>query len=276
MNSDKLTILISSPESYRDVFNIAADFYAKNWPNCPYQKTYATDFLNMNFYKKKEEQSEYKGFNVLLLPEYKEFVSRTVNALKNIKTKYVMLICDDMFLVKKIKNDDFIKLIDFIEEKDFVYCRLNKSKNIARSKNMIYDNVYQIKYNHPYGRNLQAAIWETDFLKFILSDSSFSALELEENWSKQSLSEKDKIIEKHCYYHNDYFYHAVYKGKWLRGVEKIVKKNKIQYKTNRSKISLKTSFIILIKVVMRNIFSSEARFKIKKYFSKHFDIDSRY
>lgn len=276
MTSNKLTILISSPESYRDVFNISAELFLKNWPDCPYRKMYATDFCPNNILLLSGSRNIYKDFEIFCFPESEELVSRTKNALKNITTKYVMLICDDIFLVKKIKNVDFIGLIDIMDANKIVYCRLMKSRIMVSYKNRISKYIYCLSYNQPYGRNLQVAIWDTNFLKELLSNAPNDAYAIEENWLKDALEKGNNIIPGHCYFHNKYFYHSIYKGRWVRDAERVVKKQKVQFVTKRPKLSIKTSFLNKIKKIMRSLLSTKSRVNLKKKLSNYFDIDTKF
>lgn len=276
MSTNKLTILISSPESYRDVFNISSDLFQKNWPDCPYYKMYATDYIDLNLCTKTNEKFYYKGCELFLFPDAKVAIPRIKTALTFITSKYTMLISDDMFFVKKVDSIQFRNLINFMESKDMVFCKLNKDKSIALSKNLISANIHQIMYDQPYGRNLQVAIWNTNFLKTFLSSVGPNPYEIEENWLKEGLTKKNVKIEGHCYFHNDYLYHSVYKGKWLRNAKRIVKKQKINFVSERPKISIKTTFLNKLKKMMRNLVSAEKRVKIKKRLAKYFDIDTKY
>ncbi|MDY0100459.1 MAG: hypothetical protein RBR94_00520 [Bacilli bacterium] len=276
MNKNMLTILVSSPESYRDVFDISTDLFLKNWPDCPYYKMYATDFINENLLFSSESSKFYKEFEVFCFPKAREYVARTKNALQKITTKYTLLICDDVFLIKKAINSHFISIIEFMNENEMVYCRINNSKTMVCPKNRISKNLYRITYNQPYGRNLQAAIWNTDFLKHFLLQAPEDAYIIEENWLKDALDKGKLEIKNHCYWHNKYFYHSLIKGKWNRGTKRIIKKQRIQFITERPEISIKTSFLSRFKTLIGRLLSTKSRVKLKNKLSKWFDIDTKF
>lgn len=262
-----MSILVSSPSSYRDVFDISADLFIKNWPKCPYAKIYATD--NM-------ESKIYKGFEVISFPDKNDWISRTRSAIKHIDSKYVMVITDDAFLVRNVKNGDFMNLLQFMKEKGYMYCRIYHSSNIKSGRSKIQDRYYNIKYNNPYGRNLFASIWEKTFFEKFLSEAGNDAWHIEEQWLKEAISKQNDIIEKHIYFHNNYFYHSVYKGLWLRNARKIVLNQGVPFLSERKQISIRQNIILSLKSFFGKFLNPTSRLKIKKFLSKFIHFDTKY
>ncbi len=262
-----LTILVSSPESYRDVFDIFADLLNKNWSDCPFPKVYATNHIDTD---------RYKGFQTMLFPEASDWISRTKNALGKITSKYVLIVADDLFFINKVNNFSFSELIDYMEENDSLYCRLYRSASINRKKNSITNNIFKLRYNHAYGRNLLGAIWNKEFFLDFLNETKMNPWEIEEHWLKEALSRKDAFIDKHLYFHNNYFYHAVYKGLWMRDAYKKIVNQKILFRSTRPKLLWSKHISLRVKSFFGNFVSPTARLRIKKALSKFIHFDSKY
>lgn len=265
--SNKLTILISSPDSYRDVFDIFADLFNKNWPDCPFSKKYATNVLNAN---------NYKGFQVLVFPDALDWISRTKSALQNIDSKYVMIIADDLFAIRKIVTTKIIGLIEYMDESEVSYCRIYRSTAINRKKNKLKDDIFQIRYNHPYGRNLLAAIWNKSQFEKFLNEAVENPWQIEERWLKEALTYKSDAIDNYIYFHNDYFFHAVYKGQWMRNARKVVSEQKIPFYSKRRKISFRKAFGLKLKSFLGDKTSPKVRSFIKKILSPFVHFDTKY
>lgn len=271
MNNEKkdLTIVISSPESYRDVFDIFVEFFNKNWPECPYRKVYVTDFI--------KDANAYKGFEVFTFPEEKDWFSRTKQIIKEIDTEFVMIIADDLFIVRHIFKDTFDELLRFMDEKKYVYCRLVRSKHIRKhNKKISSNNIFNIKYSNPYGRNLLGAIWNTEHFADFLANVSCDPWKTEEKWGEEALTKGNLDIASYCYLDNNFFCHAVYKGEWMPKAKRTIKKQGLQFNSRRKTINFKTSLIMFAKDFLRERISYKRRIKLKRKFSKHIHFDTKY
>jgi len=260
-------ILVSSPSSYRDVFEISSKLLLKNWPSCPYKKYYSTDYCSQDYFN---------DFKVLLFPQKKNWVERVIESIKIINEDYVFLLTDDFFLSKKIDGKKFDILLDYMINNNIQYCRLYRNNRFIRKKNNVLNDIYILRYNQSYAISLLGAIWDRKHLLNFLQHSPKNAWELEENVQKNFSKKGSAIIDKHIYFHNDVFYHAVYKGKWMRNAEKVIKKNDLNFNSKREKISPIDSIMIFLKRFFRDLFNPKSRNKVKRFLSKIVNFDSKY
>lgn len=265
--NDNVCLLISSPKSYRDVFEIASELINKNWSDCPYRKVYATDFC---------DEVSFNGFTVFSFSNIDNWIDRVLKVLEYIPEQYIILPTDDLFFKKEIKGNYFNNAINFMKDNNIKYCRLYKNKHFAKKKNKLADDIYQLYYYQAYAISLLGGIWKKESLIELLSSSTTNSYELESNLQKLSLTNNKEKIERCVYFHNDIFYHAIYKGKWSRGVDKVLKKNNIKRSRSREKVTVSKSLANYIKTLFRDAFSPKARYKIKKITSKFIKYDSEY
>lgn len=263
---NKLTIVISSPSSYRDVFEINSQLFDKYWADCIYRKIYSTDFL---------ENQINTSFEILTSNQNDDWISRMRLHLHNVNTKYVFLITDDLFLKSKIENSQIEELIKFMDANDIIYTRLYKNSIFKRKKNYIQKNIYQMKYCQPYAKNLLGGIWERKYLLKVLN-KDLSAYEIEMQWNKESIEFGNENINHHIYYHNDYFFHSVYKGKWVRGAKYFFKKNKLLFISKRGTVSRVDGILIWVKMSLNKFVTPKTRAKLKSWFGNIIQFDSKY
>lgn len=260
-------LLISSPEAYRDVFNISYELISKNWSGCPYRKIYATDFC---------DEYGLNGFTVLSFPTIDNWIERVLKALENIPEEYIILPADDLFFKKKIDDNYFEKVLEFMKDNNSKYCRLFKNNHFAKKRNKLEGNIYQMYYYQSYAINLLGGIWKKDYLIELLSSAGSNPWELESNLQKTSLTYSKQKIKGCIYLHNDIFHHAVYKGRWIRDINKVLIKNDLKVTLTRKKVSILKSFEIFLKDLFRDSISPKARYAIKRLTSKFIKYDSKY
>ncbi len=264
---EKLVILISSPKSYRDVFDINADLFQMNWAGCQFKKYYATDILD-------GEKSEYKGFNVLRLPECLDWVTRTRTALNKIDTEYVFIVGDDTFLVNKISTPEIVSLVDFMAANNCLYCQFDPKAAKKSKKNKLGSRIYQMLYKHPYGRSLHVSIWKKEYLLEIL-DTSSNAWKIEQQWISETTKFGNKKLEGHIFYINNLFFHTVYKGKFVRSTAKALRKSGIEvFEPVRPLLSRSEQLSIDIKAIGRRIVPLRLVHGVKKIFKPFIKFDT--
>lgn len=266
---NKLAILISSPQSYRDIFEINADLFAKNWNDCSFEKIYATDFLN-------NETDEYKGFKVFRLPECSDWVSRTRTALNKIDADFVFIVGDDTFLIKHISSEEIQSLIDYMSLKNLVYCQFDCKPVKKTKKTKLNSRIYEILYKHPYGRSLHVSIWKREYLLDILNTSQ-NAWQIEQHWISETIKFGKKKIPGHIFYLNKYFFHSVYKGRYVRNTKKVLLKSGYHdFKPTRPLLKRRDQMKIGLKRFGRKITPQKLAHLIKKIFKPFIKFDADY
>lgn len=261
-------LLISSPSSYRDAFNISSDLFTKYWKDCPYKKIYATDFL--------EVELDGSDYDIIVTNEKDDWMTRMNFVLDKIQTEYVILLTDDLFIKKKINNQEISKLMNYIYENKILYTRLFKNNNFKKKQNKIESSYFKLKYNQSYARSLLGGIWNKEFLMSTLRSNTENAWSLEEEWNKEGLARNNEYISQHLYFHNDYFFHAIYKGMWFRSVKRFLKTRGIALQSNRKSLSITNTILIIVKKKFRDLLTPKSKYIIKKLLKRFIKIDTKY
>lgn len=144
------------------------------------------------------------------------WVERTIAALPVIKSKYVMLMCDDIILSDNVDNSLIERLLDYIDSHEIRYCNLGPTPKGSKIKS--FPLLRSVNKQIPYAINLQFGIFRKDLFVELLGDGSLSAWDIENSINEQAAvapSEDYKDVVAVSEYILPYI-HGVYKGKWIR------------------------------------------------------------
>lgn len=88
------------------------------------------------------------------LSVYVNLFDRTIKSLEMINEDYIVFLLEDYFLSKSIQNDDFYKIVKFMENNKIIFYRLSSvygcPKNVKRM---------EVRSDIKYAINLQPAVW---------------------------------------------------------------------------------------------------------------------
>lgn len=258
MKNDRLSIVVSSPDSYKDAFAVLLKSFFAFWPDCQYEFILGTN------------TQEYSGIKVVLSNESNDtWKDRMKIILDVVKSKYVLMLTDDNIITKPIKNEEVEMILDDMDKYDLNFCKLNKSPN-ARGKELYKNAVLRrIPLKQPYGKNLQVAIFRTSYLKEIIS-SKLSAYELENRWIVDSSTAKKGYFQD-CVVHKKNFLgtvHGIVAGKWMPTAVWKIKKAGITINSQRKVMPVYQELKLKIIHRVSLLFSSKTRMKIKKILAK--------
>lgn len=244
---DDVSILVVGYDGYIDVWNHFFYLLNKFWPNRP--KTYlATSSL----------VPQYKDVEVIAAGENTEWSMRASNALKRINTPYTILMLEDFFISNYVDDNKVKSCLELVENNNIKFYQIlvqlicqtwEKGKAYNGNK-----HIHIIPAEKKYGINLQAAIWNTDFLKEKIGSGNYNAWNFEMN----QLETKNYNNKKIEYLIDDRnilnITHAVVQSKYLRGA--IRKMEKIDYHIDfneREILSVKDDFKYNFKLFMYSI-----------------------
>lgn len=221
MKNNRLSIYVSSPDSYADVFEVFYKGFIKFWADCPYEFVLTTN------------TQTYKGINCICNNKLGDtWIERTLSAISAIKSKYILLMCDDLIICDNVKNQDVELVLDYMDNHNVKYCRLNP---IQYGDDCECNLLKKVNKKTPYAINLQIAIIRIDFFKEMLGDGSLSAWDLENKYLKESAMAQNENFEDVVTVCKPIipFIHGVYKGKWSKGAVKAIRKRGIEITTKR-------------------------------------------
>jgi hypothetical protein len=167
-----LSILIVGFDGYKDVWDIDIYLLNKYWSNRP--KTYlATSVL----------KPEYNNVEVIATGDGSEWSKKAYNALKVINTKYVLLLLEDFFISSPVNNTLVLDSLQLIKENKIkfyqVLVQLIKSSWEKGAPFQGNKHIKIIPQDKKYPLNLQAAIWDREFLMETIGEGNYNAWQFE-------------------------------------------------------------------------------------------------
>ena len=251
-----ICIYVSSPYSYKDIFDVYYQTYKKFSSSIPL-------VLSTNY------DAKYDGIRIISSGDINDsWVSRSIVALKQIKTKYVLLSCDDMFLLSDLPNNYIYHIVDVMDKFKINFCRLKPRKRgvqVSGEEYLIYE--YQTK---PYAKNLQIGIFNREYLIDALGDGKLSAWDIEAKWLKEAYLAENKPFDDVICVSKPILdvVHAVDKGKLYPSAIKSVKRLGFTINTNREVMSFGREFKQHLQGRMSEILPKNLRHLLKSSLSK--------
>ena len=203
LNKSKLncSIIVSSCDSYEDLWKPFINTFNKNWEDCNLKKYFITEnkeFIDTEFLTIK------CGLN-------KNWTDRLLYTLSTIDDDYIILMLEDFFLRSKINNNKINYFVNYIQKYNLNMIRLIKRPEGYYSNNN-HPELTEIKKNDLFRVSTQATIWNKEVLKNLLEKNE-NIWQFEINGSLRSKSfnnffcvRKDVMTYRH---------HVVERGKWF-------------------------------------------------------------
>ena len=147
----------------------------------------------------------YEGNNFIPLninkPDYtkNDFSNKIIYGLEQIKTKYVLIMCDDMWPDRSLKNI-LPSFLEFMENENADCLRIHEKLHwweyyFESTEKFINDErVLKMKQDSPYLLTHNAAIWNVDYLKSIQFPD-------EDPWQNETLGTERAKFKKNNQYH---------------------------------------------------------------------------
>ena len=195
------SLLVSSCDSYEDLWEPFLNTFKKNWPDCDIEKYFITE--NKKFIK--------NDFTTIKCGLKKNWTDRLYYSLSSIEDDYVILMLEDFFLRSKINNEDIHYFIKYIQKYDLSMIRLIKRPQ-GTCLNTKHPKLTQIHKDDLFRVSTQATIWNKKILKNLLKKNE-NIWEFELNGSVRSKS----LMNFFCVKNNvmTYRHHVVERGKWF-------------------------------------------------------------
>ena len=231
---NNVDVVVVSCDTYSDAWPPFFENFFNNWRKCPLDI-----YLISN--TKRFKHNKVKNINIGKDISWSDNLRK---GLKKIKNKYVLLMIDDLLLNKKISNNYFKEVLQWINNKEPNYARLSISNKPKK-----YDNLFGlINSKDPYKISTMPSIWKKTTLEQLLKKGE-SAWDFEIIGSKRARP----INNFFSVYNNLISYeNAIIKGKWQKSV--IYKFN--IFHTERPIMSSLEQAIYNMKVLRSKFFNS--------------------
>lgn len=237
---NSIAFVVLSCDNYSDLWPMCIHFFEKNWPDCPYEKYFITN------YKSIPESS----FECIKIGKDESWSSNLLRVLSELKTKYEYILIDleDVPLMMKVDQDKLNKITDIFFELDANCLNLT---NIPKETHKFNEYFGLIEKGSIYRSTCEKTLWKISVLEDLLVKGE-NAWEFERFGSVRS----DKYDKFFVVYKNIFITcHTVVKGKWIRsGVKKIQKTGFIPVIQNRKTFSIKEEMFYHFYRFVFNIF----------------------
>ena len=216
---NRLSIYVSSPDSYSDVLEVYLKCFKKYWSDCPYEFILTTNSRN------------YEGATCICNNKPGDtWIERTIAAYSHITSKYILMMCDDILINGKIDNEKIESILDYMDQNDIKFCRLKPVKQ--GEKILEFPFLNRVSKQMPYAVNLQIGIFRMDYFKQVIGDGTLSAWDIENKLNTEASIAEDCISSDVISANSIVipFIHGVDKGKWYRKAISFIKKEFPDYK----------------------------------------------
>jgi len=249
-----ITLLIIGYDPYIDVWNHYFTLLNKYWKDRP-KTLLATNTATPN----------YEGVRVVCAGADAEWSRKVQVALKEVDTKYVLLLLEDFYTTRPVDEKKLEGLVSIMEADGIRYCKLLNQSPIRGKKYKGLKYLRVIPPQSEYAISLQPAIWEKSFLAERVGTENYNAWKFEFAQIKDNncnvgkvdcLADKRNVLE---------ITHAVVQSKYLRSAIKTFKKQgyKIDL-SERAQLSRRQNF----KYRAKQFFSDYTPRPFKKLFKK--------
>lgn len=233
MEEKMLSIYVSSYDGAEDLWQTFFDIFFTYWRECEYDI-----YLINNEKKFKYEKKEIKTVPMVIHTGVEiNWFYRTIQSLKKIKTKYVLFMLEDYYYSRKQNNEEYEKIISFMEEHNAWFYQLTNKPEIKIKIN----GVVKIANDINYPVNLQPAVWNREKLIKVLEEiDGVTPWDFELYFKKNSEVGDGSYIPGAYYDDRDImgYKNGVLRGRWIRSTIEFYKKRGIKiYTGERERLS---------------------------------------
>ena len=257
---DKVSILISSCDKFKDVWPIFSFYFDKNWSDCELDKYFLSNNVN----------SDIEGFDSITVGNDISWSSNLSIALKQIYTDYVLIMLDDVFIDQKVDNNNFNIIVN-----DFIECNGNYLKFLAQPKSRLKSSsqyFYVLPPKTLYRSTAVFALWKKSTLLDLLEENE-NPWEFEDKASIRSDKYDEFFVVKKNFFK---YIHGVVRGKFVKSsYNKIISEHPeisslLIRQVNPWTYEIKLYFVRLRHKLFYFFIPKTYRRSVKLLFKKHF------
>lgn len=233
-NFDNCTLLVSTCDSYSDLWEPFFTVLRNEWPNLDYPIVLNTESKSFDF-----EGYDIKTFNIYKGGESVPWGKRLRETLKLITTDYIILMMDDVFLYDKVDSDRIKKCIGWMDKNKRISCFCFMQTFTPNKRSERYEGFEKRPLVAEYKFNGQVALWRRErLIRYLRDNESGWEWETYGNWRSYRYLTHEFYSQVASGTHVfPYLYEvggitwgglAIYRGKWyVPAVDHIFKKNGI-------------------------------------------------
>ena len=198
------TVLVCSCDKYADLLKPFIELWRRFWPDCPFELVLVT-----------ETDPHVAGFDrVIACGGGSNWCPRLVAALNQIDTPYVLMLCDDYFLSRRVDTQQLLSRLAQMREFGAANLRLIPNPRPTATNAEPFGHgtdLLRYKPMKAYSIATQSGLWRRDFLRS-LADGRASIWEFERygSFDKRTVAETLLVTPTKEFP----FVDAVHKGHW--------------------------------------------------------------
>ncbi len=233
LDNNNTAILVLSCDKYADAWQPFFLFFQKYWKDCQFPLYLGTN--NKRF--------AFPNVTQIFSNKTTTWSDELKTILKQIPEKNIIIILEDYFITKPVRNSDILNLVDVMEKTNATFLKLGLFPTKFNSlwphtslKN--FNNIASINKGSKYRICLQIAIWNKEHLLELLVEQE-NPWQFEIEGSKRA-NQSDKLFltimpdKKARYVHGpiNYLCTALTNGKWMQDALRLAKKENITIDTS--------------------------------------------
>ena len=158
--NDNLCLIVCSCDDYSDVWYPYFEIFKQNWPDFPFEIILNTE----------TKLYQHEGLNIKCLQLYKgledkvSWSERMIKTLRTVEADFVMLTCEDNFIVSPVDTKKFNSAFDIIKNDRKISMLSFAGKMRSFEKTKWIGNFGRISMKKRYRIVLDTAIWRKDAL----------------------------------------------------------------------------------------------------------------
>lgn len=160
-----LTIIVTSCDKYSNLWNPFFELLFKNWQGLRESK------MDILLISNKKQYPDNRITPVMIANE-KSWSDNMLQALKKVKTKYVMILLEDYFITK-FDEKRLAEVFAFMKSYNAAYVQI-ACEGLARGrrgKDEVSKGIATREKHEPWRTSLQACLWRVSELQFLLKDT---------------------------------------------------------------------------------------------------------
>ena len=200
LNSEELSILVISYDGAKELWPPFSQAWKQNWADCPFEIILITQSIT---------QLSNSCFDRIISVPSKatQAIYRIKEALKQIHSNYVLVMCDDYFLCDKPDEKKLMHIVNMMREKQISCVHLDNKKNIDKLE------TEEIKNSNFLVSGGIPSIYEREFIYMLcekFSDYTMREWEL----SASRWLRKERYVIRNITNSSFKCYHCVLEGYW--------------------------------------------------------------
>lgn len=196
-----IAFVVLSCDKYSDLWEPYIDLFNRYWSDCPFDKYLVSNIKTLT-------TSSFHIINSGVDECWSSGLLKVLSILEN-RYEYIFITLEDLFILKKVDNNQILRLMDSFENHNGNYLRLyTKGRYPDR---IIDDHMGELLKSNPYRINCVYSIWRISILKGLLKTDE-NAWEFEKKGVLRSCNLNGFFISNGNIFNIS---NTIVKGKWV-------------------------------------------------------------